>query len=82
MRLSGRCQSPKLDLSGDSRRWLDASRVMRGPPLPLAAHFMAAFIRACGTMQDANFCSKHGGEWAPSWRNLGSSIVRFKQKAK
>ena len=24
-------------------------------------------------MQHANFCSKHGGEWASSWRNLGSA---------
>ena len=29
----------------------------------------------------ANFGAKHGGEWAPSRRNLGSLFVCFKQKA-
>jgi hypothetical protein len=32
-------------------------------------------------MQVANFGAKHGGEWAPSWRNLGGSFVRSNQKA-
>jgi hypothetical protein len=32
-------------------------------------------------MQVTNFCSKHGGEWASSWRNLSSSFVDSKQKA-
>ena len=32
-------------------------------------------------LQDANFCCKHGGELASSWRNLGSSLVGSKQKA-
>jgi hypothetical protein len=31
-------------------------------------------------MQVANFGTKHGGEWAPSWRNLGDSFVHSKQK--
>jgi hypothetical protein len=33
------------------------------------------------TMQVANFGAKHGGEWAPSRRNLGSLFVCSKQKA-
>src|SRR5580692_3320809 len=32
------------------------------------------------TMQVANFGAKHGGEWAPSRRNLGSLFVCSKQK--
>ena len=32
-------------------------------------------------MQVANFGAKHGGEWAPSRRNLGSLFVCSKQKA-
>ena len=31
-------------------------------------------------MQVANFGTKHGGGWAPSWRNLSDSFVYSKQK--
>jgi hypothetical protein len=32
-------------------------------------------------MQVANFGTKHGGEWAPPRRNLGSLFVRPKEKS-
>jgi len=30
-------------------------------------------------MQVANFGAKHGGEWAPSWRNLGTCSLQTKK---
>ena len=30
-------------------------------------------------MQAANFGAKHGGEWAPSWRNLGTCSLQTKK---